>query len=253
MHPRLRPVAAVTAGLLALLLGACADDAPAGPTGAPGDEVPVERPDSDDGDAVARTTSAEGLSMTVRLDTTGAAADPAQTTLEAIYEVTNTGDTDRLLVRGIGATAPGAEELAADPASIQSAVEVDGGVAWLTSRSAPATVIPLNARGIVLAPGETYVSRAFAPLPLELADGARTPSSWGVCIEHGTAAHGGATTSGRGRDLGTAPSHDGSGSFPLVLLDVETLGSITDRPEPITVLCSSTAQVLPAQALPGAT
>ncbi|MGC5628272.1 hypothetical protein ACPYO6_08520 [Georgenia sp. Z1344] len=249
MSLRPRPAVAVAAGLLALGLASCADDAPVGPAGTAGEEVPVETPDADDADGVTRSTAADGLSLTVELDTTGAAADPAQPSLEAVYEVTNTGAADMLLVRGIGTANPTAEDLASDPAAIPSAVEVEGGVAWLTSRAAPQTVVPLNARGIVLAPGETYVGRAFAPLPLELADGSRTPSSWGVCIEHGTAADGGATTSGSGPDLGTAPNHDGSGEHPLVLLDIEPLPGITADPTPITVLCSATAQILPAHAL----
>jgi hypothetical protein len=86
-------------------------------------------------------------------------------------------------------------------------------------------------------------------MPLALPDGSDTPTAWGVCIEYGTAADGGATTTGRGRDLGTAPSTDGSGSFPLVLLDIVPTDSITATPPPITTLCSPTVQGLPSQAL----
>jgi hypothetical protein len=253
--PRRRTVAsaAPVAVLAALSLAACAGGEaplPGGAEAAPGTDIDIPSPDSDTGDGVTRSSTADGLSMTVTLDTDGAVADPAVTRLSASYEVTNTGSQDMLLIRGIGTANPTEADLAADPASLPSAVELEGGVAWLTSRSVPATHFDgFNARGIVLAPGETYVGTSFADMPLALPDGSDTPTAWGVCIEYGTAADGGATTTGRGRDLGTAPSTDGSGSFPLVLLDIVPTDSITATPPPITTLCSPTVQGLPSQAL----
>ena len=253
--PRRRTVAsaAPVAVLAALTLAACAggeNPLPGGEDAAPGTEIEVPSPDTDTGDGVTRASAADSLSMTVTLDTDGAAADPAVTRLSATYEVTNTGSEDMLLIRGIGTANPTEADLAADPAALPSVAEVEGGVAWLTSRSVPTGPFDgFNARGIVLAPGETYVGTSFVDMPLTLADGSGTPTSWGVCIEYGTAAEGGATTTGRGRDLGTVPSADGSGNFPLVLLDVVPTESLTATPPPITTLCSPSVQTLPAQAL----